>query len=146
MLIHPQIALFFLLPFLLLTFFLAIPTRGQNVTIVGNSFLARPKRQYVNRPDDGGGGHYMSDWVKEPPILELTHNLTLINGPTGRYGVCARTYRVLEDLKNRPNMECQRYANSRQAALGDLTEFYHTVSTCHSAIIALLLDSFFRRK
>lgn len=112
-----------------------LPSRGQNFTQNSSSFssallLHRSKRQYLDGPDPfhSLGGVNEDGQARAPLVLEVTHNLTIFNGPMGRCGVCARTYRVLKDLQYKPSVECQRYENSRQAALGDLTEFYHTVS------------------
>lgn len=113
---------------LLFTLPVPIPIRGQNST--GWS-LTRPRRQYIDGPDSfhSLGGVNEDGQARAPLVLEVTHNLTVTNGPKGRCGICARTYRVLKDLQYKPSVECQRYWNSRQGALGDLTEFYHTVNT-----------------
>ncbi|VDN10871.1 unnamed protein product [Dibothriocephalus latus] len=64
--------------------------------------------------------------MQAPLMMDLLHNLTTVNGPKGRCGICARRYRVLQDLRYKASEECRRYSNSRQASLGDITEFYHT--------------------
>ena len=113
---------------LFLVFSLPSFSRSHNLT---DGSLVRLKRQYINGPDPfhSLGGVNEDGLPRAPLVLEVTHNLTIANGPKGRCGVCARTYRVLDKLQYKPSTECQRYSNSRQAALGDLTEFYHTVSS-----------------
>ena len=117
----------FSLIFSLLAFSLPSLSWSQNHT---GGFLVRVKRQYNSGPDPfhSLGGVNEDGLPRAPLVLEITHNLTHVNGPRGRCGVCARTYRVLNKLQHSPGVECERYSNSRQAALGDLTEFYHTVS------------------
>lgn len=131
---------------LLLLFTLSVPTpsRGQNST---EWSLVRRKRQYIDGPDPfhSLGGVNEDGQARAPLVLEVTHNLTLANGPRGRCGICARTYRVLKDLQYKPSVECQRYSNSRQGALGDLTEFYHTLYNSRQqreTLTFMLSDSF----
>ncbi|KAK4473621.1 hypothetical protein MN116_002973 [Schistosoma mekongi] len=73
------------------------------------------------------GGITPDNEPRAPIYMELTHNLTSVNGATGICGVCARIYRVLHMIQLNPAEECRRHHNSRQAAFGDITEFYHTL-------------------
>ncbi|RTG88491.1 uncharacterized protein DC041_0002081 [Schistosoma bovis] len=72
------------------------------------------------------GGITPDNEPRAPIYMELTNNLTSVNGASGICGVCARIYRVLHMTQLNAAEECRRHHNSRQAAFGDITEFYHT--------------------
>ncbi|CAH8461981.1 unnamed protein product [Schistosoma turkestanicum] len=74
------------------------------------------------------GGITPDNEPRSPVYMELTYNLTSVNGASGICGVCARIYRVLHMTELNPAEECRRHHNSRQAAFGDITEFYYTLS------------------
>lgn len=80
------------------------------------------------------GGITPDNEPRAPIYMELTNNLTSVNGASGICGVCARIYRVLHMTQLNAAEECRRHHNSRQAAFGDITEFYHTVSTLYILI------------
>ncbi|CAH8444720.1 unnamed protein product [Schistosoma rodhaini] len=73
------------------------------------------------------GGITPDNEPRAPIYMELTNNLTSVNGASGICGVCARIYRVLHMTQLNAAEECRRHHNSRQAAFGDITEFYHTL-------------------
>nr|CAH8832534.1 unnamed protein product [Trichobilharzia regenti] len=73
------------------------------------------------------GGITPDNEPRAPIYLELINNLTSVNGASGICGVCARIYRVLHMTQLNAAEECRRHHNSRQAAFGDITEFYHTL-------------------
>ncbi len=105
-------------------------TDAFNATAPHSGLLIRKRRQFNALPDPfhARAGVNEEGQALAPLVLTISHNLTSNNGPKGRCGVCARTYRVIKDLQFKPSVECRRYSDSRQAALGDLTEFYHAVS------------------
>ncbi|TPP62901.1 hypothetical protein FGIG_11957 [Fasciola gigantica] len=65
--------------------------------------------------------------IRAPVLLGVRRDLTVNNGPEGLFGVCHRVYRVLYQVRLGPARECQKH-RSRQSVLGDISDFYHTVS------------------
>ncbi|VDP94116.1 unnamed protein product [Echinostoma caproni] len=65
--------------------------------------------------------------IRAPVLLGVRRDLTITSGPDGFFGVCQRVYRVLHHVRLSPARECQKH-RSRQSVLGDISDFYHTVS------------------
>ncbi|KAL7064160.1 hypothetical protein AAHC03_04959 [Spirometra sp. Aus1] len=131
---------------LLFTALICLPAVLRGEPTITLSPLARVRRQYDGPPAFFAPGGVNDDHESQAPLmLDLLHNLTTVNGPKGRCGICARRYRVLQELRYKASEECRRYSNSRQASLGDITEFYHTLFSSRrqdSTITFLLADSF----
>uniref|UniRef100_A0A0X3PUH3 Uncharacterized protein n=1 Tax=Schistocephalus solidus TaxID=70667 RepID=A0A0X3PUH3_SCHSO len=137
-----NVGLFVIFPIVLLRLPLVL-TGEPTITL---SPVERVRRQYDGPPAFFAPGGVNADHELQAPLMiDLLHNLTSVNGPKGRCGICARRYRVLQDLRYKASEECRRYSNSRQASLGDITEFYHTLFNSRrqeSTITFLLADSF----
>ncbi|KAA0187967.1 hypothetical protein FBUS_05261 [Fasciolopsis buskii] len=72
--------------------------------------------------------------IRAPILLGVRRDLTTANGPEGLFGVCQRVYRILNQVRLNPAQECQRH-RSRQSVLGDISEFYHTVSHLYVGLL-----------